>query len=67
MSESASVLVMTVWSEAADPSGLRARVRFVRDVMSDEDEERTLAGRTAILALIAGWLDDRTNRACWNA
>jgi hypothetical protein len=52
------VLVLRVWLESADETGLRARITAVSDPDSEEPTALTAAGRDAIVANVRSWLDE---------
>lgn len=52
------VVLVTVWSDGSGPEGLRARIVLSTDVTRVEREEVVLAGRDAVLARLARWLDE---------
>jgi hypothetical protein len=56
------VMLVTVWSDGAGPEGVRARVVLCADVTTDEREEIVVAGRDALVARLAAWLDQWSSR-----
>jgi hypothetical protein len=53
----AGVLVIRLWAEGATPDELRARLRATSDVTTDSGQELAVAGRGALLAAVATWVD----------
>jgi hypothetical protein len=60
--EHASVLVIRVWRESAEPGDLRARLTQTLDVDAPGWDESAAAGEEGILAAVRSWLSEVATR-----